>query len=149
MYKKRDKFKRVMGIEGEIKRTYEGVLYDSEMEMKFYRDYLLPKRATGEIMVIIQQPKFVLQDGFEKHGKNILPINYIGDFEVIFKDGTSIVYDVKGLPTETARIKKKMFDFRYRGKTLIWIALSVKYGGWIEYDALQKKRTKDKKAKNI
>jgi hypothetical protein len=142
---KRDKFKIDRSDKGKEKRTFQGIVFDSEMELKFYRDYLLPLKEKGDIVSIILQPKFILQDKFKKYGRIILPIHYVGDFEVVWKDGRNIVYDVKGLPTQEARLKRKAFDYKYPDKTLEWIALSIKYGGWIEYDQLQKLRAKDKK----
>lgn len=129
------------------RRTFNDIIFSSDMEMKFFRDYLLPKQNSGEITKIIIQPKFVLQDEFEKYGKKVRPIHYVGDFEAIFKDGSRIIYDVKGLATETARLKKKLFDYRYPDKILIWITLSVKYGGWLQYEELQTLRKKDKNGK--
>lgn len=144
-YVKRDKFRREMGENGKEKRTFGEILFDSEMELKFYRDHLLPMKDRGEVVSIILQPKFILQDKFTKYGKNVLPIYYVGDFEVVYSDGRDIVYDVKGLPTEGAKLKRKMFDKRYPDKVLQWVALSIKYGGWLQYDELQKLRSKDKK----
>ena len=150
MYKKRvkrDKFKIDRSENGKKKRTFRDILFDSEMEMKFYRDYLLPLQETGEIVTIILQPKFLLQDKFKKYGKSFLAINYVADYEVVFKDGRNIIFEVKGLPTEAAKIKKKLFDYKYPNRVLEWIALSSKFGGWLQYDELQKLRAKEKKNK--
>ena len=32
------------------KRTYDGIVFDSQLEMKYYRDVLCPKVANGENM---------------------------------------------------------------------------------------------------
>ena len=133
---------------GKLKRTFNGVVYDSEMEMKYHKEYLLPLQKQGIVQSIKLQPKFILQDKFKKYERNILPINYVADFEVVYSDGSIIVVDVKGLPTPEAKMKRKMFDFRYPDKVLQWVALSNIDGGWIQYDDLVKARAKRKKAKN-
>lgn len=38
------------------KRTYDGIVFDSELEMKYYRDVVCPKFNSGEIV------KFELQN---------------------------------------------------------------------------------------
>jgi hypothetical protein len=141
------KFKIDGSEKGKSRRTFQGILFDSEMELKFFRDYLLPLQEKGEITSIEIQPQFILLDKFTKYNRVILPIKYIGDFKVDYSDGREIIYDVKGLPTEGAKLKRKLFDQRYPDKTLIWIALSVKFGGWIEFDKLQKMRLQEKKNK--
>ena len=42
-------------------RTFEGVTYDSAMEMKFYRDYVQPMLENGELASCERQVPFVLQ----------------------------------------------------------------------------------------
>jgi hypothetical protein len=142
------KFKIDNSQKGKYKRTFNGILFDSEMELKFYRDVLIPLQQKGEIKDIILQPKFPLVDGFTKQGKKVLPINYISDFKVLYVDGRIIVYDVKGLPTESAKIKRKLFDNRYRDLRLEWVTLSAQDGGWIKFEDLLKARAKRKKEKN-
>jgi hypothetical protein len=144
---KRSKFKIDRSDKGKQKRTFEGKEFDSVMELQFYTQYLLPLKEKGIVKNIELQPKYVLQEGFTKNGKRVLPIQYISDYLVEFSDGTVITYDVKGLPTVEARLKKKMFDYKFPDKTLIWISLSIQDGGWIEYDELCKLRAKRKKEK--
>lgn len=148
---RKSKFKIDTSKKGIDKRTYDGVLYDSEMELKFYRDYLIPLKEKGIVKNIILQPKYQVQEKFTKYGKSVLPIHYVADFEVEWSDGSTIVYDVKGLPTPEAKIKRKLFDYAYPDKTLQWVALSIQDGGWVQYEDLIKarnKRKKDRAAKN-
>lgn len=145
MYKKKSKFGVNVTKKGISKRTFEGIVFDSEMELKYYRDYLLPLKAKGIITKIILQPKFLLQPKFIKNGKVILPINYVADFETHYADGRVVIQDVKGLATVEAKLKKKVFNYVYPEKTLIWISLSVRDGGWIEYDELCRLRSKRKR----
>jgi hypothetical protein len=142
---KRDKFKIDRSDKGKRKRTFQNIEFASEMEMKFYRDYLLPLKEKGEIKEIILQPKYVLQNSFTKNGRRYLPIVYVGDYEVVFSDEKKITYDVKGLPTPEAKLKRKIFEKIFPEKILIWIALSQQDGGWIEFEKLQKLRAKRKR----
>jgi len=142
---KRDKFKIDRSDKGKEKRTFQGIVFDSEMELKFYRDVVLPQKESGIIKSFILQPKYVLQKSYVKNGKKVLPITYVSDYEIEYSDGRVETVDVKGLPTETAKIKLKLFDFVFPDKVLRWIALSAKFGGWIDYFELQKLRAKDKK----
>ena len=55
-------------------RTYDGVVYDSKAEMLFYRDIVLPRLASGEIVECRKQVPFLLQEAFrrvDKDGKNV------------------------------------------------------------------------------
>jgi hypothetical protein len=66
----------------------------------------------GVIKELKLQPKFLLQEGFERDGKKYRAIFYIADFEYI-KDGKRIVEDVKGMKTDVYKLKKKMFLKKY------------------------------------
>lgn len=147
MGKKYSKFRIDTTKKGQEKRTFDGILFDSELEMKCYRDYLIPLKESGEIKNITLQPKYILLEKFKKYGKVILPIYYVSDFKVEYSDGREIVYDAKGLPTESAKLKRKLFDSKYPDKTLIWIAFSAQDGGWLDFDYIQKCRRKRKQAK--
>jgi hypothetical protein len=130
------------------KRTYEDIVYDSEMEMRFYRDWLLPKVASGEIISYQKQVTYILQDKFTYQGKTILPITYVADFVCEFNDGSKNVIDTKGYADSTAQLKKKMFKFRYPDLNYLWITWSACDGGWIKNEDLKKARAKRKKEKH-
>ena len=57
--------------------------------------------------------------------------------------------DVKGMPTEVAKLKAKIFRYQNREIPLTWICKAPKYTGqeWITYDELIKVRRKRKKEK--
>jgi hypothetical protein len=129
------------------KRTFDGIIFASEMEMKYYRDILLPLKKMGQILSIQIQPEYLLQPKFSKYGKNYQDVKYVGDFEVEYSDHKIVSIEVKGLATETAKLKRKLFDYAYPKKVLQWISFSGKYGGWIDYDELQKLRAKSKRKK--
>ena len=60
------------------------------------------------------------------------------------------VIDVKGMATTTAKLKAKLFRYKYPDVKLTWICKAPKYTGleWIEYDELIKVRRKRKREKN-
>ena len=113
---------------GAKKVFYEGIRFDSKAEKDYYL-HLLKLKEKGYIKEIILQPKYLIQEKFKKGKKNYREINYIADFEVTFDNGIKIVVDVKGLATETAKLKRKLFDYKYRNLKLIWVK---KYrGAWV------------------
>ena len=74
---------------------------------------------------------------------------YIADF-ALWNDGKLIeVIDVKGMATETAKLKAKIFRFKYQDVKLTWICKAPKYTGkeWITYEELKEVRRERKKAK--
>ena len=145
---KKSKFNIKNDEKSKKKRTFNGIVFDSEMERKYYTDVLLPAKERGEIISIELQPKFILQESYIKYGRKILPIYYVADFQVVYKDGSEITIDIKGLIPEVAKIKRKVFDKVYPGRTLKWITLSIKYGGWLECSELQRLRRNDKRGRN-
>lgn len=147
MEKKRSKFNVDISKKGKEKRTYEDIVFDSDLEYKIYTKYLLPWKEAGIIKNIILQPKFELQPRYIKNGKKVLPINYVADFEVEYSDGRVEIWDAKGMPTPDAKIKRKMFDFIYPDKILRWVAISIIDGGLCDVETIAKGRKERKKAK--
>lgn len=45
-------------------RTYNGIVFDSAVEMKYYRDVILPAVERGEIAHYEMQKKYILQPAF-------------------------------------------------------------------------------------
>ena len=123
----------------------DGYHFDSHIEMKYY-EHLKDIKAKELIMNFELQPRFTLQGKFTKDGKNYRMIEYVADFIIYHIDGTEEVIDVKGFAVETAKIKKKLFNYKYQNMKLTWIC---RYGGkWVDYDENIKARAKRKKAKN-
>lgn len=148
MKKKRSKYGVDLTDKGKKERTYQDILYDSKTEMLFYKEYLEPRISTGEIIDVKRQVPYTLQESFTRlNGDKILPIKYISDFDVTYADGRFVVYDVKGNPDNLSKQKRKIFWRRYPKIELIFICRNIKYGGWIPYDELEKKRKQDKKDK--
>ena len=128
-----------------LKRTYNDIVFDSEIEMKFYRDWLLPKVGSGEIVDYELQRKYILQPQFKHGGKTVKEIAYKADFWVKYRDGKEIVYDTKGMPDAVAKLKRKMFWYYFPDLPYLWICYSKCDGGWIEYEELLKARKKRKR----
>lgn len=127
------------------RRTYNGIVFDSEMEMKYYRDVILPKSASGEITAYELQKKFELQPKFKNNGKTIRAIDYVADFYIVYKDGVAEVIDVKGMPDKVAQLKRKMFLYKYPEQKYTWVTYVNRQIGWIEYEKAQKM----KKRRNV
>lgn len=150
---KKSKYNVDLSEKGKAKRTYNGVLFDSETELKFLLEWIEPKLKTGEILSYERQVPYILQEGFVNfEGKKVLPIKYIADYVITFADNTQIVVDVKGQPDSLSKAKRKMFEYKYRDIPFYWYCRSVKYSNgdnWLTYDELEKKRKADKKLKNL
>ena len=129
------------------KIVVDGVIFDSKSEAEFYK--LLKKaEKAGKVKDIELQPVFVLQDKYKHNNKTVKAITYIADFKFydVEKD-KHIVVDVKGMATEVANIKRKMFNYLYKDLELIWVVANKKYSdgvGYIEYDKLKKLRRANK-----
>lgn len=108
-------------------RTYDGIVFDSKAEMEYYRDVVLPLVAAGEIVQYELQKSFELQPGFRYNGKAVRAITYVCDFYLVYKDGHTEVIDVKGMATPEAKLKRKMFLYKYPEKKLLWVKKSGKH----------------------
>lgn len=117
-----------------LRRTFDGVVFDSELEMKYYRDVIYPKLNSGEIISCEFQKKYELQPSFKHYGTTVRQITYIADFYIVYADGSREVIDVKGMKTPEAQIKRKMMWYVYPDINFKWIAYINKSLGWVEYD---------------
>jgi len=99
----------------------DGIKFDSKKEANYYKNLIILKR-TGFVIDFKLQPRFLLQEGFKKNGETYRPIYYIADFWVKYKDGTEKIIDTKGVKTQVYRLKKKLFEKRYKNLTIeeIW-----------------------------
>ena len=131
------------------KRTCNGVVFDSVLEMRYYRDIILPGVESGNVKKYELQKKYVLIDGFQRNGKRVLPITYVADFYVEYADGHIQVVDIKGMPDTTAKLKRKLFWYVYPDIDYVWITYVKKYGGWGLYDDFAKRRRDEKREKKL
>lgn len=125
---------------------YNGILFDSEGEMKMYRDLLLPGLENGTIRSVERQKEFVLSEGFTHDGQKIRPITYKADFVVFYACGRTVVYDFKGMAEPIARLKRKMFWKKYPELPFQWVGYSKIDGGYRDWDYIQKCRKQRRKA---
>ncbi|NMK81824.1 DUF1064 domain-containing protein [Staphylococcus capitis] len=126
------------------KVEYKGIVFDSTVECDYYQ--YLERNLGDEYDYIELQPRYELIPKVNKQRKT----EYIADF-ALFKDDVLVeVIDVKGMPTEVAKLKAKIFRDKYPNIKLTWICKAPKYTGleWIEYDELIKVRRKRKRENN-
>lgn len=129
------------------KRTYNNIIFDSALEMRYYKEVILPKVESGEIIEYELQKKYELQPKFEHEGKKIRPIDYVADFFIRYSDGHEEVIDTKGCPDSVALLKRKLFWFKYPDINYKWICYSKIDGGWCDYEYIKKQRAERKKNK--
>lgn len=129
-------------------RTYMGIVFDSAAEMKYYRDVVVPELESGSVRKCERQVKYILQPAFISRGKKISAITYVADFVVEDKDGHIQVIDIKGCPDSIAKIKRKLFLYKYPEIDYVWLGHSKLDGGWVEYEKIQEGRKRRKKEKN-
>lgn len=125
------------------KVEYKGVVFDSKIECDYYQ--YLERNLGNEYDHIELQPRYELIPKVNKQRKT----EYIADF-ALWKDNKLLeVIDVKGMPTEVAKLKAKIFRDKYPNIKLTWICKAPKYTGleWIEYEELTKVRRKRKREK--
>lgn len=84
---------------GAIKKTVDGILFDSTAEANFYVT-LKEKKEKGSIKEIELQPKCYLTRA---------KILYKPDFKVTFPDGSQAYIDIKGFATPVFNLKKKLW----------------------------------------
>jgi len=116
------------------------------MEMKYYRDVVLPRSRSGQIKHFELQKEYVLQPKYTHDGQTIRPITYVADFYIEYADGNAEVIDIKGCPDAVSKIKRKMFMYQYPDTTYRWITYVKKWGGWRDYDDISRLRKEAKKA---
>jgi len=128
-------------------RIYDGIVFDSAVEMKYYRDVIVPGLQSGEIAKCERQKRYILQPSYRHNGKKILPIEYKADFYTVDKTGKETVIDIKGCPDTVAKLKRKMFWYVYPDIEYVWIGYSAIDGGWCIYEDIVSARKQRKKSK--
>lgn len=129
-------------------RTFNGITFDSQLEMKYYRDVVCPGMDDGSISNVELQKKYELQPKFKRNGKTVLPITYVADFYIEYSDGHTEVIDTKGCPDNTAQLKRKLFWYKFPDTDYRWITYVKKWGGWLDYEDVKLLRKEAKKQRN-
>lgn len=128
-------------------RTYDGIVFDSATEMKYYRDVVLPQVESGKIRHYELQKPYILQPKFEREGKTVKAITYVADFYIEYADGREEVIDIKGCPDSIAKLKRKLFWYTYPDTKYLWICYSKIDGGWVTFETVRERRNKEKLGK--
>ena len=128
------------------KTVVDGIKFDSKVESQYY-SHLKQEKEKGLIKDFSLQPAYELQPKFEYMGVKRLAIKYVADFLIHHNDGSEVIVDIKGQPTTDAKLKRKLFEYKYPDKHLRWIVWVAKRGGWIDYDDNEKMKRAEKKLK--
>lgn len=146
--KKKSVTRSKYNVEKELaKRTYKGVVYDSAMEMRYFIEVVEPLMQTGYITEYKRQVPYVLMPGFKRNGKLVRAIEYIADFVITYSNGIQEIIDVKGMPDNVAKLKRKLFWNIYPDMEYRWVTYNKAHGGWVDYDELQVQKREEKKQK--
>lgn len=125
-------------------KTGEVLTFDSKLEKRYYDEIVVVGMKNGTLKDYKLQVKYNLQPSFKYMDKTIRAIDYISDFDLYFENGDFLVIDTKGLATADAKIKAKLFKYKYPTINFKWMSYTMATG-WMEYDDLQKYRREKKK----
>lgn len=94
------------------KTEIDGIMFDSKREANRYCELKLMERA-GEITDLRRQVRYEINQPYEIAGKKVRGIYYVADF-VYCEKGEPVIEDVKGMRTDVYKIKKKLFESKYK-----------------------------------
>lgn len=124
------------------KTVVDGITFDSKMESEYYK-HLKQMKAEGFVKEIELQPRYLLIPSYQKKGKTVRKMEYIADFLITYKDGFQLVVDVKGMLTDSFKLKQKLFDYLY---PKIELRLITEHNGkWINLNDKPKRKKTLKK----
>lgn len=129
------------------KRTHNGIVFDSVLEMKYYRDVLCPAVESGDVVSYELQKPYELQPKFRHDEKSVQSIKYVADFFIVYKDGHEEVIDTKGCPDSVALLKRKLFWYKFPDVDYKWVTWVKKFGGWIDYEEYKRLKREEKENK--
>lgn len=129
------------------KRTHNGIVFDSVLEMKYYRDVLCPAVESGDVVSYELQKPYELQPKFRHDEKSVQSIKYVADFFIVYKDGHEEVIDTKGCPDSVALLKRKLFWYKFPEVNYKWVTWVEKFGGWIDYEEYKRLKREEKRSK--
>lgn len=96
---------------GARRTEVDGHTFDSRAEANRYCELSLLAQ-TGAISGLALQPSFQLLPSYKRDGKTVRGITYTADFSYVEGDRT-VIEDVKGVETETFRLKWKWVQYLY------------------------------------
>lgn len=95
------------------KTIIDNIKFDSKAEANRYIELKMLEKAR-KISDLELQPKFELQEKYTNNkGEKVRAITYKADFCYI-ENGKLVVEDVKGVETKEFKIKRKLFENKYR-----------------------------------
>jgi Protein of unknown function (DUF1064). len=115
-----EEYRRIIGQEPEkksskyrnVRTVVDGITFDSRAEANRYVELKQLMKA-GIVLLFVRQPRFLLQEGYEKDGEWFGKLEYVADFLVCYTDGRAEIEDVKGRKTRTYIDKRKIFERIY------------------------------------
>lgn len=129
-------------------KTDEMIIFDSQTEKNYYSSVIVPKYQSGEIVDYQLQKKYLLLPSFKHNGQTIRSVSYIADFWIKYADGHQELKDVKGAGTlidNVAKLKRKLFYFKYPDQNYEWVCWDTSKKAWVNYDQFIKERKEKKK----
>ena len=112
-------------------RSIDGIVFDSALELRYYRDVLLPLVESGDVVEYELQKPYELQPKFVHDGRTVQAIKYVADFYIKYADGHEEVIDIKGFADATALLKRKLFWYTFPEADYKWISWSLKDGDFL------------------
>ena len=96
------------------KVEYDGYTFDSIREKNYYIKLKLLEKA-GKIKELELQKEYELQPSYKLGNKASRKITYRADFTYKSTEDDKLhVIDVKGFRTDVYRLKKKLFEYKYK-----------------------------------
>lgn len=89
------------------KTIVDGITFASKKEARYYQELCLA-RTSGQLLFFLRQVPFHLPGG----------VRYVVDFAEFWKNEPVRFVDVKGFPTATYKIKKKILEACYPVKII-------------------------------
>lgn len=117
---------------GAVKTKVDGITFDSKLEARFY-EFVKQLKKEGKIKDFEMQSRFEIFPAYVFNDKKIRKIEYVADFIVRHHDGEFEVIDVKGVETDVFKIKRKLFEHRYKFP-IKSVTYSKVDGGWVELE---------------
>jgi hypothetical protein len=98
---------------GNVKVELDGHTFASQFEARHYQ-LLRYRQDHAEISQLTLQPRFEISPaGVSNDGRKIRKTEYVADFSYK-EDGVLVVVDTKGYKTTVYKLKKKLFQLRYK-----------------------------------
>lgn len=121
------------------KAIVDWIKFDSKLES----DYYVYLKWNKDVSKIELQPAYILQPSSKQLW--LRAITYVADFYVEYNNWHKEVVDVKWMPTEVSKLKRKLYLYKYPDLKLVWLC---KYK-WerVDYFENQKRIKQNKKDK--